>query len=303
MSAEWVAKRVAKADLKRVLKNVVQKTADAGWGANREFKFPQSGGTGEISRRLLPGIREHLRLNKKMRTIDLKKKEIYFADGERVPYELLISTIPLDQLIKNSNAPAVVKGAAAGLEHNSISVVGVGVKARIASSRTWGYFPEQEYPFQRITYFSNYSPENVPARGYYSIIAEINRRGKRGKSPTRLIEETIDGLARAHIIKEAHRSKIASTFFLDRDYAYPIPTLQREHLLKKIFPYLQARGVYSRGRFGAWRYEIGNMDHSILQGIEVVEHILEEKEESVLNSVSESTSPASLRRSHGSARR
>jgi UDP-galactopyranose mutase len=27
-------------------------------------------------------------------------------------------------------------------------------------------------------------------------------------------------------------------------------------------------GVCSRGRFGAWRYEVGNMDHSVAQGVE-----------------------------------
>jgi protoporphyrinogen oxidase len=221
-----------------------------------------------------------------MCAIDLRKKVISFTDGERVPYDILISTGPLDQLIEKSNAPSMVKRAAGSLEHNSISVVGVGVKARISSSRTWGYFPEKKYPFHRITYFSNYSPHNVPGKGHYSIIAEISRRGKRRKSRARLIEETIDGLIQAHIIKEAHRLKIASTFFVDRQYAYPIPTLRREQNLKKILPYLETKGVYSRGRFGAWRYEIGNMDHSLLQGIEVVEHILEGKNEAVLNSVS-----------------
>ena len=296
MSAHWVARRVAKVDLKRVIRNVVLKKADARWGGNRQFKFPKTGGTGEISRRLLPWVKEHLHLKQKMRAIDLKKKEIYFADGERVSYDILISTIPLDHLIINSNAPSAVKHAAGGLEHNSISVVGVGVKGRISTSRTWGYFPDKKYPFHRITYFSNYSPQNVPGKGYYSIIAEINRRGKRRKSRAGLVEETINGLIQAQIIKEAHRSKIASTFFLDREYAYPIPTLKREHRLKRILPYLEARGVYSRGRFGIWRYEIGNMDHSLLQGIEVVEHILEGKEESVLNSVRRPRSPASTRR-------
>ncbi len=30
----------------------------------------------------------------------------------------------------------------------------------------------------------------------------------------------------------------------------------------------------SRHRFGAWRYEAGNTDHSVMMGVEAVNHIL-----------------------------
>jgi hypothetical protein len=41
-------------------------------------------------------------------------------------------------------------------------------------------------------------------------------------------------------------------------------------LLKKIEPQLAKAGVASRGRFGAWRYEVSNQDHSFMQGVEWV---------------------------------
>jgi hypothetical protein len=63
---------------------------------------------------------------------------------------------------------------------------------------------------------------------------------------------------------------------IQADYAYPIPTLKRDEALSLIQPYLEQRGIFSRGRFGAWKYETGNMDHSIMQGVEVVNKILEQ---------------------------
>jgi hypothetical protein len=33
-------------------------------------------------------------------------------------------------------------------------------------------------------------------------------------------------------------------------------------------------GVFSRGRFGAWKYEVSNQDHSFAQGYECVERCL-----------------------------
>ena len=39
------------------------------------------------------------------------------------------------------------------------------------------------------------------------------------------------------------------------------------------------RDIYSRGRFGAWRYEIGNMDHAVKMGIDVAHLLLEGRPE------------------------
>jgi hypothetical protein len=45
--------------------------------------------------------------------------------------------------------------------------------------------------------------------------------------------------------------------------------------------FLMQRDVYSRGRFGAWLYEIGNMDHSAMQGVEFVNSVLFDEPETV----------------------
>jgi hypothetical protein len=33
------------------------------------------------------------------------------------------------------------------------------------------------------------------------------------------------------------------------------------------------QGIYSRGRFGSWKYEIGNMDHAVKMGIDAARHV------------------------------
>jgi len=48
-----------------------------------------------------------------------------------------------------------------------------------------------------------------------------------------------------------------------------------------IQPWLMAQGIYSRGRFGSWRYENGNMDHATKMGIDLARRLTEGRPESL----------------------
>ena len=62
---------------------------------------------------------------------------------------------------------------------------------------------------------------------------------------------------------------------IDSDYAYPVPTLKRDRALETIQPWLMNNKILSRGRFGSWKYEIGNMDHAVKMGLDVARLIVE----------------------------
>jgi hypothetical protein len=68
--------------------------------------------------------------------------------------------------------------------------------------------------------------------------------------------------------------RIVSRWHRRLSHGYPVPTLDRDDILSELLPALRDLGIYSRGRFGAWKYEVGNQDHSFMQGVEAVEHIL-----------------------------
>ena len=63
-----------------------------------------------------------------------------------------------------------------------------------------------------------------------------------------------------------------------------MPTVGRDAALDTIQPWLAAHGIYSRGRFGSWRYEIGNMDHAVKMGIDVARLIVEGRPEELWSS-------------------
>jgi protoporphyrinogen oxidase len=84
------------------------------------------------------------------------------------------------------------------------------------------------------------------------------------ETPDDLPERVEAGLRAAGVVEGT--PKIASMHLEDIPYAYPVPTMKRDDALRTIQPWLMRNDIYSRGRFGAWKYEIGNMDHSVKMG-------------------------------------
>jgi UDP-galactopyranose mutase len=277
MNKEWIGERVSVVDIKRVLGNVVLDRDDAGWGPNATFKYPRHGGTGGLFERMQPYVQDNLRLKSPTVAVDTEAQEVVLADGSRERYDQLLSTMPMDLLVQSTNAatPDVVREQASALRHSGSYIVGVGIKQPAPSKKCWMYYPESNCPFYRLTYLSNYSPEVVPdARTHYSLLAEISRSEFKPVCGETVVDETIQGLVNTQMISESDRNDIVDTHVIARDYTYPIPSLERDNALRTVHPWLESKNISSRGRFGAWRYEVGNMDHSVAQGVEWVNRVV-----------------------------
>jgi hypothetical protein len=114
-------------------------------------------------------------------------------------------------------------------------------------------------------------------------MCEMSFRVGESLDPSRVLDQVIAALIRAKMLDEADRSRIVSRYHRTVAYSYPIPTLGRDRALATLQPALLEKAIYSRGRFGAWRYEIGNMDHSVMMGVEAVGHALSGEPETVFH--------------------
>jgi hypothetical protein len=112
------------------------------------------------------------------------------------------------------------------------------------------------------------------ATTHYSILAEISHSEFKPVCMSTVIGDTIQGLVNTQMITERDRDDIVDAHLISREYTYPTPSLERDVALATIQPWLESVGIFSRGRFGAWRYEVGNMDHSVAQGVEWVNRVL-----------------------------
>lgn len=288
MSKEWIAERVSVMDLERIERNIAEARDDLSWGPNSIFKFPKSGGTGAIYQGIARRFKDRIHLDHEMVSVDSEAREVRFCNGRIERYDVLINTSPLDLLIDTCDAaPEQLRSLATDLVHNGGLIVGLGIEAQRADSKCWMYFPESNSPFYRVTNFHNYAAHNVPGgdTGRYSaLMCETTYSPTKPEDRGGIVEATVQGLVNSGMLSESERERIVSRYLIDIPYSYPVPTLGRDGALVAIQPWLEERGIYSRGRFGAWKYEVGNMDHSFMQGVEVVQRLLTGKEEDTLKS-------------------
>ena len=282
MDYRWIGERVSVVDLEMVMRNIVLGLDEVSWGPNNVFRFPLHGGTGEIFRRMAERLGDRVKRSTCVETVDLATKTVRCANGESFTWEHLLTTGPLDRLVLDQvNTPAEeLRSAAQTLAHNSVFVAGVGVDGIRNDDTCWMYFPEDSSPFYRLTNFHNYSPNNaaLPGRSR-ALMAETSWSAHKPEKLGRLMDKTIEGLVNTSMLASDERDRILSTWSIAVDYGYPVPTMGRDAALGIIQPWLESHSVYSRGRFGGWKYEVANMDHSVMQGVEWAERMVLGKDE------------------------
>ncbi|HEY0396771.1 MAG TPA: FAD-dependent oxidoreductase [Acidimicrobiia bacterium] len=282
MNYVWIGERVSVVDTEAILRNVILGEDQASWGPNNTFRYPLRGGTGFLYEGMRRFVEPNLHLECAVTSIDPDARKVETSDGRVWPYDVLLSTMPLNHLIrKTESVPDAVEAAAAGLRWSGSHIVGVGLDRPAETTKNWIYFPEPDVPFYRVTYLSNYSPYITPEPGQTLFLTETSTSPHKPEDEATIVERVIDGLVQTGLMTEADRNLVVTTWLCSPKMSYPIPSVERDACLGTIQPWLRSQGIWSRGRFGAWLYEIGNMDHSAMQGVEFVNAVLSGEPETV----------------------
>jgi protoporphyrinogen oxidase len=309
MQCSWLGERVAAPDVKKVINNVIHNKTAGNWGPNATFRFPARDGTGGIWKavaKTLPESKTRFGEHGYVTKVDADNHKVTLKDGTVVNYKKMVNTMAVDALVETMGDKDLVS-LSKGLFYSTTHVIGVGVRGerpeRIGD-KCWLYFPEDNCPFYRATIFSNYSKYNQPqpdvklatqqladgskpssteakAGPYWSIMLEVSESSMKPVDAKNMLKDSIAGLINTEMLKPG--DEIVSTYHRAFDHGYPTPSLEREGVLTKLLPALQDRDIWSRGRFGSWRYEVGNQDHSFMLGVEAVDNIVNGAVELTLN--------------------
>ncbi|VDO31498.1 unnamed protein product [Haemonchus placei] len=90
---------------------------------------------------------------------------------------------------------------------------------------------------------------------YWSLMCECARPIDDPITEEEVVKQAIDGLVIKSMIQ---RDKIVSVYSTTLEYGYPIPTPARDPELARAHRELEKHSIYSRGRFGGWKYEVSN---------------------------------------------
>ena len=132
---------------------------------------------------------------------------------------------------------------------------------------------DADVPFWRLNFPMTVSRGNGP-EGCWSMLCEVSEPGGQpGRGEAELRGAVEASLRKMGLLSEGG-TEIVSRWEYSIEHGYPVPFLERDALLAEVQPRLEAANVYSRGRFGTWRYEISNQDHAYMQGVEAARRIL-----------------------------
>ncbi len=285
MNSQWVGERVAVPELETVVKGICLQEDNVSWGPNSTFRFPLRGGTGAIWLSLADTIpAANLGYCETVTRVDADAHVAYTDQGRAIRYRHLISTMPVDRLTR-AMGDTRLASRSQELLYSSVHIVGIGLRGQPPEhlrTKCWMYFPESDCPFFRVTVFSNYSRFNTPVPGEtWSLMAEVSESEFKPIDGASVVQDVIRGLRATELIGPG--DEIVSRWHRRLDHGYPTPSLERESILADLLPVLEGKDIYSRGRFGAWRYEVSNQDHSFMQGIEVADRIVNGRSELTLN--------------------
>jgi protoporphyrinogen oxidase len=269
ISASWTGRFVPQTSLKQIIEGALHDKQDA-IGYNAQFFYPKKGGIFTWVEKLAHAIKAPIYTEFCVEKINLKEKIIYFTNGHIEPFEQLVSTMPLDTMLRclQEKSSTTFKRALDHLRCNSVINFNLGIDNPDLSDKHWIYYPEKQYPFYRIGFPHNFTAHATPPNcsSLYGEFAHI------GKSQ-QWINQTLNcALAATKKMFNIADTNIVTQKIMHIAHAYVLYDFWRDKNLPKLLHRLKEHHIYPAGRYGEWKY--ASMQEGILDGKKLAESLI-----------------------------
>ena len=237
---------------------------------NSSFLYPK-GGAESFIKVLYDNLeKEKVLLNTSVVKINLDTKEATLSNGEKVEYQNLINTMPLNHFLE---LLGIHKELLEEMSFNKVLVFNLGFDkpSPLCTKEHWLYIPSSECNYYRVGFYNN-----ILRTEKLSMYIEIGY-GKDTEITKEEIEKqlslTLENLKKQGIINEEMKLVDYESIIMSPAYVHiNTKTTKKIDALKEEF---KKKDVYTIGRYGAWIYN--SMEDSMLVAKALAEELNEKR--------------------------
>lgn len=231
------------------LQGAIDKTIAVGY--NTTFIYPIEG-LDSLTKRM--SERCDISYNRKVKQIEVSRKEVVFTDGSSMKYQYLISTLPLNKVVEMTS----LKTISSADPYTSVLVLNVGAKRGHKCPKDhWLYNPDSRSGFHRIGFYSNVDSSFLPSSSRdkgdrVSIYVERSYMG--GDKPN---EDEIK-IYSHKVIQELQeygfigQVEVVDPTWIEVAYTWSWPDSKwRQESLRR----LEENDIFQVGRYGRWQFQ------------------------------------------------
>ena len=275
LTANWTQRFVPSTSLEQILYGALSAPSDEqAIGYNARFLYPKKGGIISWVSQFANQLINPIRTTCSVTAVNMNSKTVTFSNGHSEPYDVLISTMPLDYMLilLREKASTHFVSARSKLLCNQVINFNIGVNHAELSEKHWVYFPEKEYPFYRVGFWHNFSKQMAPP-GCSSLYGEFAFKNRSKRWVNHALKQSMATIKKLYGIST---SEIITEKIISIPHAYVTYDQWREQHLPKLLQQLEEHDIYSVGRYGAWKY--ASMQEAVLDGKAVADQTIKRLE-------------------------
>jgi protoporphyrinogen oxidase len=226
------------ADLTDIIRNM--RTPDNA-SYNATFTYPE-GGAIEYVKAIASEVKSsQIALEEQLVAIDLENK-VATTSKRKLRFDRLVSSAPFNRLL----AAAGKLDDPTTWSWNKVLVLNLGFDRKGPERVNWIYYPDRSLCFYRVGFY-----DNIFDTDRMSLYVEVGYPADAAVDERAMLARTLEGLRRVGLVRE-HELVSHHSVVLDPAYVHITQRSLREHARLKAE--LEARGVYTLGRYGGWTY-------------------------------------------------
>lgn len=180
------------------------------------FYYPVKYGYGEVWLRIAESIKDYILYEKEIFDIDLEAHKVYVKSSEVYHADKIITTIPWNCFNHISGMPEQLVDDLKKLKSSAVEIRYM--PKRMETDAQWIYVPDLSVPYHRILLRHNFCNNS---KGYW-----LETRQERAQ----------------------HYEN--NTYHYLNQYAYPLNTIGKPQIMKRVLEYARTKQVYGLGRWG-----------------------------------------------------